>query len=203
MNCLSNLSELKVTKLNIDLIKFLKKGDMTAFDAIYEKYCNRLYGFVIRYIKQEEEAEEIVQEVFVKLWETRYKIDIYASFESFLFTITYNLTISILRKRLHEKKYLEYLALRNQIEQAPDLINEIYFNELTEKVNSLVNKLSPRQKEIFNLSRNKGLSHDEIAKELNISVNTVKNHLVSALAFLKSGIGSGLIVNLFFANLFL
>jgi RNA polymerase sigma-70 factor (ECF subfamily) len=60
-------------KSNQDLLKLLRKGDMKAFDTIYERYCSRLYGFVLRYIKQKEDAEEIVQEVFVKIWEAREK----------------------------------------------------------------------------------------------------------------------------------
>ena len=63
---------------------------------------------------------------------------------------------------------------------------KFYFNELNKKVKSLLNELTPRQKEIFYLSREKGLTHDEIAKELNISLNTVKKHITNTLAFLKS-----------------
>ena len=100
---------MEIRGTNKELIQLLKRGDVKAFDAIYNQYCKRLYGFVIRYVKQEEDAEEIVQEVFIKIWENRYKIDVYSSFESFLFTITYNSAMSLLRKRLNEKKYIEHL----------------------------------------------------------------------------------------------
>lgn len=176
---------------------------MSAFDAIYERYCKRLYGFVFRYIKQEVDAEEIVQEVFIKIWESRKIIDSYSSFESFIFTIAYNSTISLLRKRVTEKKYLEQIKYRQQINNSEDIINEIHYNEMNERVKSLLNQLTPRQKEIFILSREEGLSHEEIAKKLNISSNTVKNHLVSALAYIKSHIDSSLIINLLFIHLFL
>lgn len=190
-------------KSNTELVKLLKKGDMSAFDAIYERYCKRLYGFVFRYIKQEVDAEEIVQEVFIKIWESRKIIDSYSSFESFIFTIAYNSTISLLRKRVTEKKYLEQIKYRQQINNSEDIINEIHYNEMNERVKSLLNQLTPRQKEIFILSREEGLSHEEIAKKLNISSNTVKNHLVSALAYIKSHIDSSLIINLLFIHLFL
>ncbi len=176
---------------------------MVAFDAIYEKYCKRLYAFVIRYVKQEEDAEEIVQEVFIKIWENRKKINIYASFESYLFTITYNSAISLLRKKVHEKKYLEYLYSVQTEETSVELTDEIYFSELNNKMQSLLNELTPRQKEIFLLSREEGLTHEEIAKKLGISVNTVKNHIVSVLSFLKSNIDNRLIVNALFICLFL
>ena len=186
-----------------DLITLLKKGDMKAFDAIYEKYCQRLYGFVFRYVKQEQDAEEIVQEVFIKIWESRKKIDTYSSFDSFIFTITYNTTISLLRKKVNEKKYLDHLRYRQQIDNAEEIISDIRYKELNSNLQLIVDKLTPRQKEIFSLSREMGLTHAEIAKKLDISPNTVKNHLVSILSFLKSNIDSTLIINLLFINLFL
>jgi len=194
---------LKVTKSNSELIMLIQKDDRVAFYHIYERYSKRLYGFVLRYIKQKEDAEEIVQEVFVKIWESRNKIDAYSSFESFLFTIAYNTTISLLRKRSNEKKYLEYLKSLQQSANSPDLIDEIQFNELNDRVQSLLNELTPRQKEIFKLSREEGLTHDEIARKLDISVNTVKKHMSNTLALLKSQIDSNLTVNLLFAYLFL
>ena len=194
---------MKVTKSNSELILLIQKNDRVAFYNIYERYSKRLYGFVLRYIKQKEDAEEIVQEVFVKIWESRNTIDAYSSFESFLFTIAYNTTISLLRKRTNEKKYLEHIKSLQQFTNSPNLIDEIQFNELNDRVQSLLYELTPRQKKVFQLSREEGLSHDEIAKELNISVNTVKKHIGNALAFLKSQIDSTLTINLLFAYLFL
>ncbi len=193
---------MKVTKSNSDLILLIQKDDQVAFYNLYERYCRRLYGFVFRYIKQKEDAEEIVQEVFVKIWESRNKIDAYSSLESFLFTIAYNITISLLRKRTREKKYLEHLQSLQHLDDLPDLIDEIHFNELNDRVQVLLNELTPRQKEIYQLSREEGLSHDEIAKKLDISVNTVKKHMANTLAFLKSQIDSSLTINLLFAYLF-
>ena len=108
---------LKVTKSDKDLLLLIQKDDKVAFYNIYERYSRRLYGFVIRYIKLEADAEEIVQEVFVKIWESRNKIDVYSSFEFFLFTIAYNTTMSLLRKRSSEKKYLDHLKAIQEIQQ--------------------------------------------------------------------------------------
>jgi RNA polymerase sigma-70 factor (ECF subfamily) len=155
------------------------------------------------YLKQEEDAEEIVQEVFVKIWESRSKIDIYASFGSFLFTIAYNSTISLLRKRMRENKSKEYLKSLQQIDSADQVIDEIQFKELSEKVHSLLEQITPRQKEIYLLSREEGLSHQEIAEKLNISENTVNNHLVATLKFLKTHIDNNLAVSVLFMCLFL
>ena len=194
---------LKVSKSNNELLLLIQKDDKIAFYNLYERYCRRLHGFVLRYIKQNEDAEEIVQEVFVKIWESRNKIDAYSSFESFLFTVAYNTTISLLRKRTNEKKYLEHIKSMQQPNNSPDLIDEIHFNELNDRVQSLLNELTPRQKEIFQLSREEGLTHAEIAIKLDISVNTVKKHMGNTLTFLKSQIDSSLTINLLFACLFI
>lgn len=191
------------TKLNTKLKKQLKKGDMSAFDVIYDKYCHKLHQFVFMYVKQEEDTEEIVQEVFLKIWNSRAKIDVYASFESFLFTIAYNETISLLRKRVSERKSKEYLKSLQQINTADQIIDEIQFNELSKRIETLLNQLTPRQKEIYLLSRKEGLTHIEIAQKLNISENTVNNHLVRSLNFLKNNIESSLTISLLFVCLFL
>lgn len=155
---------MKNSKSNTELLLQLEKGDRGAFYHIYERYCKRLYVFVFRYIKVEVDAKGIVQEVFIKIWESRNKIDAHASFESFLFTIAYNRTISLLRKRANEQKYLEHLKYIEQIQKAPDLIDEIQLKESNEKVKTLLNELTPCQKEIFQLSRKEGLTHEEIGK---------------------------------------
>jgi len=194
---------LKQKKSDIDVLELLKKGDVLAFDTIYQKYCRRLFGFVLKYVKQKDDAEEIVQEVFVKIWESRHKIDVFSSFDSFLFTIAYNSTISLLRKRVTEKKYVDFLISQQQEYIVNDSSVEIQFNELNDKVQLLLNELTPRQKEIFQLSRVEGLTHEEIAKKLNISANTVKNHMVTVLSFLRKSLDNNLLINLLFISLFL
>lgn len=176
---------------------------MAAFDAIYNKYCYKLHEFVFLFLKQKEDAEEIVQEVFIKIWESRGKIDIYASFESFLFTIAYNSTMSLLRKRMCETKSREYLKSLQQVSAAEQIIDEIQYKELKQKVESLLKQLTPRQEEIYRLSREERLTHEEIAKKLNISESTVNNHLVKIMKFLKIHIDSGLAVNALFVCMFL
>jgi len=194
---------LKVTKSNQELLFLLREDDRLAFYHIYERYCKRLYGFVLRYIKQDADAEEIVQEVFIKVWESRHKIDVYSSFESFLFTVAYNATMSLFRKRVSEKKYVEHLKSMQQPGNAPGIIDEIQFQELNQKVQTLLNQLTPRQEEIFRLSREEGLTHEEIAKKLDISLNTVKKHMANTLSFLKSHIDTSLMINLLYVYLFL
>ncbi len=138
---------------NIELVKLLKKGDITAFDVIYKKYSRRLYGFVFGYVKQETDTEEIVQEVFLKIWKSRNKINVYSSFESFLFTVAHNATVNVLKKRAIEQKYVDHVKSLQQIDNTYELTDEIQYKELVAKYQDLLKELSPRQKEIFHLSR--------------------------------------------------
>ncbi len=202
MNFITDKIVLKVTKSNRELLLLIQKDDRVAFYRLYERYGKRLYGFVLGFLKQEVDAEEIVQEVFIKIWESRNKIDVYSSFEAYIFTIAYNATISLLRKRIIENRYLEHLK-SVQLENSPEIIEEIQFQELNKKVKSLLNQLTPRQKEIFLLSREEGLSHREIAEKLNISVLTVKKHIANTLSFLKSNLDNSLIISLLFLSLFI
>ncbi len=176
---------------------------MKAFDIIYKKYSKRLFGFVYRYVKQEEDTEEIVQEVFLKIWQSRDKIKIYSSFESFLFTIAHNATVNLLKKRATEQKYVDCVKSLQHMDKTYEPTDEIHYIELKHKFQGLLNELSARQKEIFQLSREQGLSHKEIAEKLGISTNTVKNHLVTSLSFLKNNLDNGLIVSGLFVSLFL
>lgn len=176
---------------------------MKAFDIIYKKYSRRLYGFVFRYVKQDLDTEEIVQEVFIKIWKSRDNINVYSSFESFLFTIAHNATVNLLKKRVTEQKYVEYIKSLQYIDDSYELTDEIHYKELEAKFHALLDELSPRQKEIFQLSRVEGLSHKEIAEKLGVSTNTVKNHLVAALSYLKSKLDNGLLISSLFVSLFI
>lgn len=174
-----------IGKSDKELLLLIKKEDKVAFYKLYERYSRRVYGFAIKFIKQEADAEEIVQEVFIKIWEIRSNIDVNTSFESFLFTIAYNLTISLFRNRASEKKYLEHLKSLQQQRNEPDILEKIYFHELRENFHFLMKQLTPRQREIILLSRKEGLSHNEISEKLKITVNTVKKHMSNSLSFLK------------------
>jgi len=179
----------------------LKQGDMLAFDEIYHKYNKLLFGFAIRIVKFSHDAEDIVHDVFLKLWQNRTSIDEGMSFRSYLFTIAYNTTINIIRKRSVKEEYVE--ALKNLQDQGTNNVaTEMEFNELNEKLQSALNELPQRQKEIYMLSRDEGLTYSQIAEKLSISVNTVENHMVKALKFLRTRIDTTSIMATLFWYLF-
>ncbi|MBN2166178.1 MAG: RNA polymerase sigma-70 factor [Marinilabiliaceae bacterium] len=176
-----NTSGKKAIVINKELLLRIQQDDKLAFFYLYNSYYKRLFGFILKFIKQELDTEEIVQEVFIKIWEERKNINTDSSFEGYLFTIAYNKTISLLRKRVSEQKYLRYLKSIQSPGIATDLMDEIYFSDLKEKVKDLIDELTPQQKIIYKLSREEGLPHKEIAERLNISENTVKKHITNIL----------------------
>ena len=186
-----------------ELVKLLRDGDMTAFDVVYRKYNRRVFQFAISILKKQEDAEEIVQEVFFKVWEKRDTLSEHLSFKSFLFTITYNTSITLIRKKIKESRYVEYL---HKIQVQPDMDGpgtDIEYKELKKKVEETIDKLPKRQREIYLLSREEGLSYREIASQLGISVNTVENHMVKALRFLRENLRSSTLMMVLFCYLFL
>jgi len=167
-----------------DLILQLKEGNKEAFTSIYKKYWKEVYNFTRLYIKSVADSEEIVQDVFVKVWETHNKINEAESFQGLLFIITRNIIFNKQRDSLN-KTFLNYTILNafvveNQVDE------EIDAGLLKEYIQTLLNQLTPRQQEIFFLSRNQHLSYKQIAQHLNIKEKTVERHINDALRHLRN-----------------
>ena len=165
----------------------LQKGSYSDFNRLYDLYADRLYGFAYNLTHSSEMAEEIVQEVFLKIWQMREHLSPEYSFRSFLFTIAKNKFLNDLRNRLTLLSYDEYITqLDDATERGENSTeSEFNFNELNEQVLQSKDKLSKRQKMIFEMSKEEGLSNQEIALKLGISEQSVRNQLSSALKLLR------------------
>jgi len=172
-----------------------------AFDALYRNYSRRLYKFSIAILKSSEEAENIVQEVFLNLWLNREKIEKGSSVKYYIFTIAYNSSISIIRKRIKESRFIEYLRTLQDINQEP-VDMQIEYNELEEKLTMIIDSLPERQKEVYLLHRIEGLKYSQIAERLNISVNTIENHISRALKTIRQKLGNYSLLAILFTFLF-
>jgi RNA polymerase sigma-70 factor (ECF subfamily) len=184
-----------------ELMQEIKAGNMFAFDELYRKYNKKLYKFGYSILKSTEEAENLIQDVFLNLWENRYKVEKNSSVKSYVFTITYNSAISIIRKKARESQFIEYLKTLQDINVEPADV-ELEYNELTSKLDEIIKELPKRQKEVYLLHKVEGLKYNEIAERLNISVNTIENYMSHALKTIRKKLGNYSLIAILFWYLF-
>jgi len=184
------------------IIKNLKEGDSVSFDNIFNKYNKKVYYFALSYLKNREEAEDVVQEVFLNLWKYRNQINEYYTFSKYLFKITFNAVCKKFRKHASDKKMLEEV-LQNIITEDNSTNLDIEYNNLLETSNFLIDKMPSRQKNIFLLYINDQLTSEQIAEKLNISKKSVENYLAKAKTSLRKLLSDGGILSMLFFWLFL
>lgn len=169
---------------NKKTIKQLIKGDIHAFDKIFNEYNQKVYNFCKQLLTSEQDAREVTQEVFIALWQNRTKINPESSLSAYIFGIARNQIYNIYRKSVHIQAYLDYLQNNDrQFDFATD--DQVMFRELDNFVTQAIEELPPRRKEIFKLSRFEGLTYKEIAIRLNISENTVDVQIRKSLGYLR------------------
>lgn len=169
-----------------ELILLLKQSNQEAFTALYKKYWKQVYNFSRLYLTNKETAEEVVQEVFIKIWESRDFIREEDNFKGLLFIITRNLIFNMHRKNLNEDFYK--ITVLAAMENSYDIEEEIDAKNMGEYIDLLIADLPPRRREIFNLSRKENKSYKEIAELLSISERTVENQISEALKYLRKNI---------------
>ncbi|MEZ7500221.1 RNA polymerase sigma-70 factor [Flavobacterium sp. Arc3] len=167
----------------------LKQGQNSAFETLYHLYFQKLSHFANSYIENEEESQEIVQNVFFKLWKKREKLAVEVNLHSYLFKMVKNSCLDYFKHQKVKANYSQHCDIeRKEINHLAlmDTPSNLYIeNELLEKINSSVDKLPPACKRIFIKSRFQGMNHKEIAEELDISTKTVENQITKALKFLR------------------
>ena len=184
------------------VISKLKEGDVASFDHIFKKYHRKVYYFANSYLKNREEAEDVVQDVFMNLWRHRDQINEHYIFSKYLFKITYNETCKRFRKRASDKRHLEEILQSASIEDDSTKL-DIEYNNLVETKDLLIRSLSERQKEVLRLSTEEHLTSEEISQKLNISKKTVENYLSAARAYLRKSLNDQGILSVLFIVLFL
>ncbi|MGQ8335529.1 RNA polymerase sigma factor [Sunxiuqinia sp. A32] len=167
-----------------ELVYMVKNGDHRAFNELFIRYGSNLYSFVLSIIKDQVEAEEVVQNIFFKIWVKRKNLKPDHSFNAYLYRIAVNTSKDLYQKKLLSEKYKQDIALELNFDRTYQM-TVLEYKDLLVYVDSLINKLSPAKREIFILNKKNGLSIQEISKDLNLSVQTVKNQLVSATKYLR------------------
>lgn len=175
-------------KSDKEYVERLKMGDLSAFDALFHKYSEMLYAFALSITRNQYAAEDITQLVFMKVWEKRAQIKEHLSFKSFLFSVAYHETISLLRKEKSEKRRInEYLHF--SISQTNETEQSVEFKNIQDIANQVIDQMPEKRKSIFRLSRDQGYTNKEISEKLNISIKTVENQMTSALSSLRQKLG--------------
>ena len=177
--CADNFSEER------SLILRLIEGDEDAFCELYATYKNRLIYFAMRFLKSREYAEDVFQDAFTVVWQSRRFINPDASFSSYLYTIMRNRILNQLRNAANEEKLKERI-LSQALDYTEDTKREVMLNDLKSLISHALQQLTPRQREIFEMSREAQLSHKEIADKLGISINTVQEHISTSLKLIRT-----------------
>ena len=167
-----------------ELIKKLKEGDSFAFEVLFYKYRNKVKGFAFKMVPTQLDPEEIVQEVFVRLWLKKEMIDPERDFQAFLFSIAKHLILDHLKSAVNRKLYFTGEYFQQDL-MSEDTAEGILPEDAEDQLRHLIEQIPERRREIFCLSRFEGLSYRQIAERLNISENTVDSQIRNALAFLK------------------
>ncbi|MEN8230178.1 MAG: RNA polymerase sigma-70 factor [Bacteroidota bacterium] len=169
-------------------VRQLKNSHIEAFDLLYKKYSHPLYSFSQSMLKTHEDAEGVVQEVFIRVWNKRGELQEQKSFKSFLFSLAYNVIIDHFRKRARDQKY-EHFVLHQAQQNYPDPSDTVEYKQLELQVENAINELPEKRKQIYHMSRTEGLSYKEIAQRQQIAVKTVENHINLALRHIRSRLG--------------
>lgn len=167
-----------------DLINLVAKGNELAFSQLFENYHDRVYKTAFFYLKSDTGAEEVVQEVFLKVWHKRQSLQEVTYFTSWLLKLTKHHIIDHLRKMAREAAALEKLSQREQkTENSTDFRARHYQYELLLK--QAISGLSPRQKDIYKLVKEEGLTYEEAGERLKLSPLTIKTHMSRALQSIR------------------
>jgi RNA polymerase sigma-70 factor (ECF subfamily) len=158
----------------------LARGVPDAFRVAFEAYAGRIMRFAQRYIDDVPQCEEVVQEVFFKLWKKRHSIQNPETFESYLFTIAKNHIYNVLRRKVYQQAFQDY-NMSHLLKETHNIELEQDFTELFILIKAITKTLPEQRRNVFILSRFEGCSNKEIAKKLGISVNTVETHMRLAL----------------------
>lgn len=162
-----------------ELLVKLKAGDKSAFEQIYRLYSNRLFGNLLKLLQSETEAQEILQEVFLKIWQNRALIDPEKSFRSYLFKIAENKVFDFFRKAAMQKR------VQNQLLQHSDIDTTLVDKMVSDKENEAllakaIDHLPPQRKQVFVMVKLQGKTYKEVSDELGISASTISDHIVKA-----------------------
>lgn len=169
-------------------ISALKGGSYEAFTVIYNRYVDMIYSFCISQTKNKTVSQDIVQCTFMKLWDKRHSLDCNKNIQAFLFTIARHQIIDNFRKQIIKVEFEDYLNFCEQQPESTSVEDKIYYDEFLVRLKKSKSKLSHRECEIFEMSRKQNMPINQIAEALQLSPQTVKNHITASLKIFRKNL---------------
>ena len=189
-------------KTDADLIALLRKDNDDSLKKIFERYSKPLFQFSLSYLKSKEAAEDVVQEVFIKIWNNRKSIKTDTSFQSYLFTIALN-TIRKRFNKLSRLNEVKHNILIDSSKHKTNIDDNSDYQLLLDKLDELINRMPEKRRQVFIKKKIEEKSLKEIADELSITTKTVEYHITEAMKFLKQEFGKLKVNGLIFFHLFI
>jgi RNA polymerase sigma-70 factor (ECF subfamily) len=178
------------TNLELKYVKKLANGDHEAFDVLFTRYYPVVKSFLQGFVKNEDAASDMAQDVFFKIWTNKEALSGVISFKSYLFRMARNRVCDYFEHHAVEEKYDQRLQAEAQNFYSGLIEEELYARELSLLIDIAVGKMPAQRRRVFVMSRKEGFSNDEIAEQLKISKRTVENHITQALQDLRKMIAS-------------
>jgi RNA polymerase sigma-70 factor (ECF subfamily) len=171
-----------------ELFRLLAVGNEGAFKDIYNLWKERVYCTALKFVKSHDDAEDILQQVFLSLWVSREKLPYVENQQAYIFTIVHNKISTYFKSASNRERIYRYLF--DFVENESRITDEqLAYNERNSRFQTAVNQLPEQQKRAYLLSRQDGLSNSEIAEAMDLSINTVKSHIAAALKTLRKNVG--------------
>lgn len=184
-----------------DLARRIKYGEKSAYQKLFERYAPKIFHFSLSYLKNNADAEELVQDVFLKIWEKREILDGTQNIKAYIFKIAVNTIYDFIRRKNIEKSFNDFARV-NFNKSSNTTWDTVIFEEMQATLDELISQMPEQRRRVFYLSKRKGLTNNEIAQKLNLSKRTVENQLYRAINFLKEHLKNESIIALLFFYLF-
>lgn len=186
-------------KSDKQLMREVREGSHSAFNVLFRRYHEKLYYFSMRYLNTKEDAEGVVQEIFLKVWLHRAHLDDTKSFNAFLHTMARNTIFNMHRKEQYDKVYrnyakylLDYVHTRSH--------DDVVYADLVRYLEEVLDQLPPQRRRVYDMSRRQGMSYKEIADELNLSEKTVETHIRLSLKTIREALSKILVFLVFYVS---
>jgi RNA polymerase sigma-70 factor (family 1) len=176
-----------------ELLLRITEGEEKAFNELFSLYRDRSYSYLLRITKSKIISEEATLDLFMKIWTGRNMLPEIRDFDAFLFCVLHNSAIDYLRKAKRNRlQQIEIWADLESLSTAPEADEKILHSEIEETIRRVMDRLSPQRRQAFYLSREEDLSYEQIARKMNLSRNTVRNHVSAALDFIRGNLDNGI-----------